>query len=95
MLCGRAFRSHKTAGRGRVLRRTKKVSLRQNCRRSVPYARRYGIQKIQKHVPPMSKYVECTSLSELEEKSDELYDEFSHVEFVQWLPDNVAEFFCV
>lgn len=43
----------------------------------------------------MSKYVACTSLSELEEKSDELYDEFSHVEFVQWLPDNVAEFYCV
>lgn len=43
----------------------------------------------------MSKYVTRTSLSELEEKSDMLYEEFSHVEFVQWLPDNVAEFYCV
>lgn len=41
----------------------------------------------------MSKYVTCTSLSDLESKTDELYEEYSHVEFVQWLPDNTVEFF--
>lgn len=95
MLRGRAFRGHKAAGRGRVLRRTEKIPLRQDCRRSAPYASRYGVHEIQKHVPPMSRFVECLCLSDLEIKAGELCAEYSHVEFVQWLPGNVAQFYCV
>lgn len=44
----------------------------------------------------MSKFIECSGYTELEEKSDELYDVFSHVEFVGWHENGtVAEFFCV
>lgn len=43
----------------------------------------------------MSRYVECDGLSDLEVKAGELCAEYSHVEFIQWLPDNVAEFYCV
>lgn len=43
----------------------------------------------------MSKFVEVKNLSELEDKVGELYDSFSHVEFVGWCSDNKAEFFCV
>lgn len=43
----------------------------------------------------MSRFIECEGLSDLENKAGELYEEYSHVEFIQWLPGNVAEFFCV
>lgn len=43
----------------------------------------------------MSKFIEVKNLSELEDKVDELYDSFNHVEFVGWRSDNKAEFFCV
>lgn len=95
MLRGRALRCHEAAGRGRVLRRAKEISLLQNCRSSASYASRYGVHEIQKHVPPMSRFVECLCLSDLEIKAGELCAEYSHVEFVQWLPGNVAQFYCV
>lgn len=42
----------------------------------------------------MSKFIEVTSLSDLEDKVDELYDSFNHVEFVGWSSENRAEFYC-
>lgn len=42
----------------------------------------------------MSKFIHVRSLSELEDKVDELYDSYSHVEFVGWLHGGTAEFFC-
>lgn len=42
----------------------------------------------------MSKFIECDNLTELEDKAEELYDIYNHVEFVRWHNDNIAEFFC-
>lgn len=43
----------------------------------------------------MSRFVEVRNLSDLEDKVDELYDSFNHVEFVGWRSQNTAEFYCV
>lgn len=42
----------------------------------------------------MSKIIEYTDLSDLEAKSEELYDTFSHVEYVGDVGLNRAKFFC-
>lgn len=42
----------------------------------------------------MSKIIEYSDLNDLEEKSEELYEEYSHVEYVRDVGLNRAEFFC-
>ena len=42
----------------------------------------------------MSRIIEYSDLNDLEEKSAELYDTFSHVEYIGDVGLNKAKFFC-